>query len=401
MIEIVATDGYEAVTVRGLAKRARVSSGTFYRHYTSTDDCLLCAYDAICGLASRRLTEASRNEREPQRRLAMAVNCLFHDMAAAPQVATFMLRAAPTVGPAFTSPLWASAMRLGVALEYCVRSDDSPPITPLLLEGMIAGLARIGTMLPAGAEEDEIVKATSEAVEWIMSLCASVAEAYPPLAAKAPELRNGLPVPSRLIDGGWDGTLGDERGMLLAAVFRIAKSGYNQLSVPRICREAGVSRRNFNRYFASLEDCFVTAVEEHVSRAIKGSIRRRESSASWNHYVSATLETLCEEIEGESDRAARVLFIEITAAGTQGIVARDRLISQAACAIRTAVPRGEAPTELASEASAGALWAILRRQVLDRDLLARDALPVLSILVLAPMKTGNAVHGCETKSTIP
>jgi AcrR family transcriptional regulator len=398
MIELVATDGYEALTIRGLAKRARISSGTFYSHYRSTDDCLLSTFDLICQCVSRRMVEVGQNEPEPRRRLDLAVNRLFQDMAAAPQAATFMLRAAPAVGPAFASGLRNSAMRLGVALEFCMRSDNSPPLHPLLLEGIVAGLARIGCVLVPTSEEDEIRELAAEAVEWVISLSALSARDVGFLAGVSPEGRDALPVPGPLGDSGWEGALGDERAMILAAAFRTARSGYHQLSVPRVCREAGVSRREFNRHFRSLEDCFTSALEERAAGAIAASVRKRAAATTWSCTVYKALRVLCSAIEADRD-GARVLFVEITAAGTEGIDCRDRLISQAARTLRTTAPEGRGPSELAAEASSAAAWVILRRVVQDQNSVTTAALTVLALLMLAPVIGGPAAlreSGIET-----
>ncbi len=390
MVELVATDGFEALTVRGLAKRARISSGTFYSHYRSTDDCLLATFDLICQRASQRLVEAGQNEPEPRRRLDSAVGRLFQDMADAPQVAKFMLRAAPAVGPAFTSGLRNSAMRLGVALEFCIRSDDSPPLNSLLLEGIVAGLARIGRVWVPSAGEDEIRALAAEAAEWIMSLSVLLPQDVElPLAAAPTERENGLPAPGRLRNGDWEGALGDERAMILSAAFRTAKSGYHQLSVSRICREAGVSRRDFSRHFKDLEDCFSLALEERAAGAMAASVREGSASAPWSATVYGALRTLCSAIEDDGD-SARVLFVEITAAGTQGIDSRDRLISEAARTLRSIAQKGEGPSEIAAEASSAAAWAILRRRVQDQSPATTATLPILALLMLAPAIGGPA-----------
>ncbi len=363
MIEIVAAHGYEGVTVRGLTKRARVSSGTFYKHYSSTEDCLLCTYDEICGRAARRMTEAVEGEPKRDRRLAVAIERLFEDIVAAPQVATFALRAAPTVGPAFTSELATSAMRLGPALEFCLR-ESGPPLDPLLLEGMVAGLARIGSTLIRSAGKDEIKGATAESVEWIMGVSSP-----PPDAPAPPEREGGPRVPGRLRNGDWEGMLGDKRSMLLAATFWIARSGYDQLSVPRICCEAGVSRRDFDRDFESLEECFITAVEERAAGAVE-----------WSGTINDALRTLCDAIEADRS-TARVLLVDITAVGTPGVDSRDRLICLAAKTLHAITPKDCRPTELAAEASVAATWAILRRQVQAPTSTAAEPRSALSQLV--------------------
>ena len=48
LVELVAEYGYRSLTVRTLSRRARISSGAFYKHYRSTDECFLSTYDLVC-----------------------------------------------------------------------------------------------------------------------------------------------------------------------------------------------------------------------------------------------------------------------------------------------------------------------------------------------------------------
>lgn len=385
IVEIVAARGYEALTVRGLTKRARVSSGTFYNHYRSTDDCLLSTFDLICQNASERLLAAGQDEPDPHRRLGLAIGCFFQDMAVNPQAAAFMLRAAPAAGPAFTSRLRNSEMRLGLALEFCLRTDDGPHLPPLLLEGVVAGLARVGRVWLPTATEAGLGKVANEAAEWIMGLSfPSMQAAELLVTAVGPGRRNG-PTAARQVPSDWQGPLGDERVMILAAAFRIARSGgYHQLSIPKICREAGVTRRGFNRHFRGLEDCFASALEERVASAVAASLRRRTPSAFWSAAVFKELEGLCDATEADAD-CARLLLVEVSAAGTAGLDSRDRQISRIAQALRATAPEDRRPSELASEASTAAAWAILRRRASEqRSAATASLLPVLAFLALTP-----------------
>jgi AcrR family transcriptional regulator len=215
-----------------------------------------------------------------------------------------------------------------------------------------------------------------------MDRCASsVPDAEILVAEALRERGNGRSGPARLRNGEWEGVLGDERAMILAATFRIAKNGYHQLSVSRICREAGVSQRNFSRHFESLADCFVAALEERASGAIEAWVHGRDASATWGRTVYESLHALCEAIEDDRDWA-RVLFVDITAAGTTGIDSRDRLVSQVARTLQTTAPKGQAPTGRTAEAAIAAAWIILRRLTQDENLTTLEALPVLTLLVL-------------------
>lgn len=394
MIELVAAYGYEDLTVRGLAKRARISSGTFYDHYRGTDDCLLSTFDLICRRTAQRLVEAGRSGEGPQRHLELAVVCLFEDMAAFPEIVTFMLRAAPAAGPAFASGLRNSATRLGAALEFCVDTDGNGSLHPLLLEGMVAGLARIGRVFLPPVGDGEIEEVAAEAVEWIRSVSAfSVRDVEasiapdPPMRAKSRSMS-----PDAAPSGEWESARGDERAMILAAAFSAARGGYHQLSIRGICSEAGVSRRNFNRHFKDLEHCYIAALEDRATRAITAAFQRRDA-ASWTDTIHEAVATLCNSIEDDRD-GARALFVEITAAGTRGIASRDRLISRVARTLRTTAPEGRGPSEFAAEASAAAAWTVLRRRVQDQSAATNAALPVLSHLILAPIP--NPTHAKHT-----
>jgi AcrR family transcriptional regulator len=379
MIELVATDGYASLTVRRLTSRARVSSSAFYSHYRSLDDCFLSTFDLLCRRASKRLVEASQDEPDLRRCLQLGVDQLLEDMVADPEMATFMFQAAPAAGPAFLDRLRTSAMRIADALEGCMPVESPHP---LLLEGIVAALAWLARARVPGAGKDEIKAAAEEAGDWIMNISSVPVKELQAAAMKSARGKS-LSVQGRLREGDWGATYGDEREMMLAAAFEIAKRGYHHLSIPQICREAGVSRRDFNRHFDSLEDCFVTALEKRASGAIDEAVRSRPTSATWSVAVYAVLKALCVAIETDRE-GARALFLDITAAGNQGLAGRDRLVAQVARALRATAPGGDAFTGLAAEASVAAAWAILRRRVLDRTSPVMGVLPILAVLILAP-----------------
>jgi AcrR family transcriptional regulator len=57
LTELLAESGYSAVTIGELAKRASVSRGAFYEHFSSKEDCLLAAYDVFAaGLLEAMIT---------------------------------------------------------------------------------------------------------------------------------------------------------------------------------------------------------------------------------------------------------------------------------------------------------------------------------------------------------
>jgi AcrR family transcriptional regulator len=358
VIELVAEDGYQALTVRSLAKRAQVSSGAFYQHYRSTDECFLSTYDLICRRVAERCTEAGQRGQNPRERATLAIDRLLRDIAAAPQVATFVLRAAPAAGPVFTGTLRSSGLHIVRVLESCLRSDDQPDLPRPLLEGVVGGLARIGRLQEPMTADDEIEVAAAEAAAWVMSICGFAQEEASGRRVRGSGLRSARGAAGKSQDDGRTAAPGDDRGMILSAAFRIARGGYHRLTVQGICREAGVPRRNFGRHFASLEDCFSTALESRVAILARSSRRNRTAPAAWRGSLLRAHEMIRGVIDGDA-HGGRLLLVEIFAAGTPGVASRDRLISQIAQTVRDTAPADHRPTGLEAEASTAAAWTIL------------------------------------------
>jgi AcrR family transcriptional regulator len=253
-----------------------------------------------------------------------------------------------------------------------------------VLEGVVAGLARIGRVSVLNSEEGEIEDLVAETADWILSLRVPSGPASGSLTAAEPSPNGRMRASVRLHDGSANEVLGDDRAMILVAAFRIARDGYQHLSVPRICREAGVPRRSFNRHFHGVQDCLFSAVEERLGKVLAAATRGRLAPGDSGAGFHDLLETLSDAVQAEP-QDARVLFVETFEAGTQAIDSHDDLLSRLARAVRTIAPEGRKPSKVAAEASTAAGWAILRRQVTEPSL-ARSASH--SLLVLAPAVGG-------------
>lgn len=359
IVELVANEGYQALTLRRLTGRARISSGSFYNHYRSTDDCFLSTYDVICRRAAERLSEAALDEQDPRQRLSLGVGRLLQDIAANPQAATFLLRAAPAAGPAFTNTLRGSAMQIGGALESCIRPAEGPGLPPFLLEGAVAGLARIGRVRVPSIEDDQVTSVAAQAATWTMSACGPAARAaVSTLAATPPDRGGGRSGTGGVDNGRWAGAVGDDRAMIVSAAYRIAKNGHHQLSVPRVCQVAGVSQRDFSRHFSSLEDCLSSALELRVTRTLGAWVRSRSESTTWRGAFHRASEMIYGAVEGDI-RDAHLLLVKTSAAGTSGVDSRDHLITLIARTLRDTAPEDRKPSKLEAEASTAAAWAIL------------------------------------------
>lgn len=75
VVEILETDGYEAVQLREVARRARTSLATIYKRYGTRDDLIFAALETW--MAEHRYSEVSSLPREPGTSLYVALMGLF------------------------------------------------------------------------------------------------------------------------------------------------------------------------------------------------------------------------------------------------------------------------------------------------------------------------------------
>lgn len=98
--QVVAERGYGNLTVELIVKRARVSYKTFYKHFSSVEDCFLALFDRVSYSAERAIRE--RLDAEPgdwPDQVALALRTGIELILADPDLARAVIVEAPTVGP--------------------------------------------------------------------------------------------------------------------------------------------------------------------------------------------------------------------------------------------------------------------------------------------------------------
>jgi len=110
------------------------------------------------------------------------------------------------------------------------------------------------------------------------------------------------------------------RRILDAIVLVVSERGFAGTSVGAVSARAGVSRRTFYKVFDSLEDCFLTVLDEGAWYVGRVMSRAFAGERSWLDGVRSALAALLGFLDSEP-ALARVLLIEATAAGP---VARER-----------------------------------------------------------------------------
>ncbi len=167
--ELVGERGYGEVTVELIVKRAHVSFKTYYKHFSSKEECLLDLCEGVYESTERRIRERLDAEPGPwPEQVSLVLTSLFDLIAAEPAIARAVIVESPTVGPALRE-------------RY---EQASKALVPLFREGR--ALNPRGDELP-----DRIEEALAGSVMW---------SAYQRLiVGEAEQLRPSLPVVLELV----------------------------------------------------------------------------------------------------------------------------------------------------------------------------------------------------------
>jgi AcrR family transcriptional regulator len=145
MTSVTAEVGYQAVTIRKVLDRARISKITFYELFDGKEQCFVAAYDDAIAQVFARVERACEAERRAsaEQRLGAAIDALLDFLAEEPDVARLCVLEALAAGPAGRERRAATMDRFAAMMESLLA--EARPDRDL---GPIAARALIG-----GAEE--------------------------------------------------------------------------------------------------------------------------------------------------------------------------------------------------------------------------------------------------------
>lgn len=393
MIEIVAAQGYEAVKVRELIHLAGVSSRAFYEHFASKEDCFLRTYDLVSRRAIRRIIASQAGEDNWKKRPALIFKAFVGELEDDPNAARLTLVEAYASGPvALGQARKAEATFDAMMGQSFARAPGGMVVPELVVEGMTAGVGRVARTRLLAGRESELAHLDEEMVGWMLS--------YPGRSASKLE---GLDLQliwrdTRLLPSTSTSTSGSgesevetwaktgDRALILASVAELtAVNGYNQLTVERIRRGAGVSRTVFKANFEGVEDCFIAAMEQRAGEAMVQAARAQTAGRAWPGGLYRAISALCDQVAADPLLASVCLFDDFTA-HSSGSRIRGQLLAAVADQLADSAPLADQPSALITEASSGAVWSLFHHHVVRA--LAHSAPRVaasLSFMALAPV----------------
>ncbi len=151
----------------------------------------------------------------------------------------------------------------------------------------------------------------------------------------------------------------NQRERLIAAMAEVcAERGYAATSVADVTRRAGVSTASFYKQFADKRECMLASFEALFGRLLEEVERACEGEADSGEKVRAAIGTAV-GLLGADLPSARLLTVEIVAAGAEGVRLQHAAIERLATRLREA--RGVDPSD--SPPSPGPEWATVAAMV--------------------------------------
>jgi AcrR family transcriptional regulator len=381
MIEIAATRGYHATTIKAICTLAGVSRQTFYDLFVDEkrrkEACFLGAYDYVVEHAVERIRDAYLGEDDPELRLCRAFEQFAQEAAMQPQAARLALLETLGAGRA----AFDRVQRGRAMFEHLITaslSDPSDPntLSPAIAKGIVGGVERVTRVHLLEGRIDQLPATAGELSAWVSSYRSTRRPA--PGRARPATVR-----PQVRLRGSDDGIRIARATAALAST-----GGYGRLTPARICGLAEVSEEAFGHCYEgpdAIEACFLAAFDLLGAEALVCAARASREAGGWPEAVRDGIAALLGHI-AEHPYLARVAFVEIFVVGPSAIERRSRLLRKFAEVFTKRIPREQRPSELVAEAITGAIWAIVHDYVVCEKLSSLDELvDDATYLALAPV----------------
>jgi AcrR family transcriptional regulator len=382
MIEVAGSDaGYAGANIKLLSALAGVSRQTFYDLFGTTEACFLATYRYVVGRAARRVSTAHRSAEAGEARLRAAFSAYASEVVAEPKAAHLALVEVLGAGPA---ALQERDRGRRVFEQMILASFREAPYNVELpwqiVKAIVGGLERTARQRLLDGSVDELPELADELLAWAVSY------GSPATSVLAPDTKRvDWMSAARQPAGSAAGSGGERSRILLSAARLAATSGYPRLTAVQIVRGAGVSEEAFDRLFASVEQCFLEALDRLGLEALVcagAAARDGEGGPAGVHRgIAALMGHLA-----TNQVLVRIAFVEVFAVGRAGIRRRELLLARFTALLVENLPRSRRPSPVVAEAAVGAVWELIHHYVTHgatRQL--QDLIGYATYLLLAPV----------------
>lgn len=375
MLQLVADEGYDSITVRKLAGLAGVSTASFYARFDGKEECFLTSFTLVLDRIRGHVRSARSHHHDRRTQLTRTVEALLAEPTADPETARVALVDAFSGGPAALKRLREFEMGLEAEVKSSL-SRRGAATSALVTNWITTGWFRVCRNVLT-QEIDEAEELAAHLTSWGMSHLENGLIAIRPKESTEHHIMDcdALSGHGRF----------EEREAILSATTKLAMSdGYWRLNVSDIRKRAGVSRAAFAAHFDGVDDCYLAAVAQLTHSYLSTLVVPAASMGAWVQGVHRAVATLTRRLAAEPEKG-RFAFLGILEPGTAGLKLRERLIGELACTWERAVTPVERQSSLAAEATLGAFWGVIAQHL---DANGGKSLPAeaqtLTFLLLAP-----------------
>jgi AcrR family transcriptional regulator len=157
------------------------------------------------------------------------------------------------------------------------------------------------------------------------------------------------------------------RRLSLALVEIVAEDGLDDVSIGRICKRAGVSRRTFYEVFDDREACLLAAFDAVVDRIADSVVPAYERESKWDARIRAGLSVLLDQFDSDPG-LARLCVVETLRAGPEILDRRRRTLDVLTGVIdkgRVESKQGGALTPLTAQGVVGGALSVIHARLLE------------------------------------
>ena len=389
MLDLVAERGYDAVTVRDLAGAAGVSTRSFYKHYSSKEQCFLRVHRLITHRVLR-VFGSSHEGVSREAGIRLGVEAIMRVWASEPKAARLLCMDAYAAGPAALKQAEWARRTIEAAIVESLGDKFEAAGSLLIAEAIVAGIfsATRHCLLDGKARLDPQLR--DALMAWTVECCGAFLRLEELQRVTAP---GGLEHDASLISVRSQNedrrekamsSKGDVIALHSVAAKLAATHIYQNLSVSKLVEAAGVSRRTFNANFSSMDACFLAVLE---SKAVEAMAKVREASkggATPEEGVYRALVALCDRAAGDASFAS-LCFDASVVPGLPKMRSQRALTRKLACLITDRLATVGPVDRVTAQASAGAICGVIQNQVdMGRVSELHGKAPLLTYLLLAP-----------------
>jgi AcrR family transcriptional regulator len=397
MITTAARYGYGGASVARVVKQAGVSRATFYEHFEDKEDCFLAVYQQVAKRLAGDLA-AGLDDVPPR----AVLEGLLSSTSANPAAARILLLEA-LAGP---PRVRAEHERLLDSVEATIQQylDHGSHGIPLEIpaRALLGGLTGVVAIRLFRGEAGHLDSLLDDLIAWVDSYAVpgdwtalgrdGWAELGAGLLGAEPDSLGRDVLDRRLPRGRGAATpslvVGEQRQRILAAVARLAREkGYASMTVADIVATASVTREAFYEQFRGKEDAFLAAQAFGLEQSVSWTAGKFFGEDAWRDRVWNGCEAMLGFVAGQSD----LVFVDLGESYAAGPAALRRSFEN-----RMAYtifledgyrqrPEAERLPRLCSEAIAGAIHELLRKQFAEgKTERMLELLPKAAYITLAP-----------------